>query len=323
VTRSTGSLGFGNVGVGATITNTTSISFANTGNVDATLNFVNGVAAFVQTSPLTIGAGTFAGEVVSFTPAATTAYSDIGTVALAPEADGGAVPLCGALPGNLTLSGTGTTPAVTASPGTLNFGDVPCGQAGPALEVTITNNGPATTYTASVLKGVGSYFAVAPTSGSLAAGGTVEFTITPQTLPMPGSTSANFYGDTMQLVTGLGNIVDVTLNQTALGAVLAFSKTSLPFGTVTSGTTGTSPLTVTNSGTAPATVTLTPTSSSPFGVNPSAATSIPPSGNNPYSATFSPPSPGPYSGTIGLSVSSSTLLCAALPANVTLTGTGN
>jgi hypothetical protein len=317
-----GSLGFGSVGVGAVVSNTTSISFSNTGNVDATLAFANGSSVFVQTSPLTLPAGTFATEDVTFSPTATVAYTDIGTVTLDSTEDGGTIPLCAALPGSLTLTGTGTQPTVTPSPTSLNFGDIPCGQAAPnPLVVSITNNGPTTSYNAGVLKGVGSFFQVTPIQGQINAGQTLPFTVTGKAIPMPGSTTANAYGDTLQIVTGLGNIVDVALNQTALGAVLAFTGTgTTAFGLETSGSMASMTLTVTNSGTAPATVTLTPSTN--FGVSPMTPTSVPQGGGWPFNATFTPPSPGPYTGTMTLSVSN-TLLCAALPVPEKLTGTGN
>ena len=45
------------------------------------------------------------------------------------------------------------------------------------------------------------------------------------------STSSNGYGDTLQVTTATNNVADVTLNMTALGAVLAFSKASIAFST--------------------------------------------------------------------------------------------
>jgi hypothetical protein len=336
VTRSTSSLSFGNVPVG--VTSTDLVAFANTGNLDCPLSFANGTSNFVQVSPLTVGAGTFASESVSFAPTAVQAYQDIGTVAQVT-----AVPLCGALPGNLTLSGTGTNPTVTASPTTLNFGYVACGTAGSPLTTVIQNNGAATSFTAAPLKGALSNFVVTPASGSLAAGGNIQLTVTPQTIPVqssptPVTTGSNFYGDTLQVVTGSGTIVDVTLDETALGAILAFSTAKISFTTITHGTSESSALSVTNTGSGPATVTLTPALTSvvfsgdagasdagtpdPFGVTP-ATSAIAAGGTGPFSATFSPSQTATYNGTIALSVPTGTNLCATLPADVTLTGTGD
>lgn len=325
VTRSTNSLGFGSVGEGSTVSDT--ITFANTGNVDATLDFANGTTYFVQPASLTVGAGTFASESVSFSPTQITSYADIGTVALDTQ-----VPLCGALPGNLSLSGTGAAPSVTATPSSLNFGLVACGATGSSLTVTITNNEAATTFNTQF---VHSYFTVSPTSGSLTAGGTAQLSVTPNPIPMPGSTANNGYGDTLTVTTGLGTSVNVALNQTALGAVLAFSPAKITFTTeATPGTLESSPLTVTNSGTGAADVTLTATlteigdagagdaGAGPFGVSP-ASDSIGAGGNYAFSATFLPEVAGAYTGAISISVPPGTNLCAALPANVTLSGTAN
>jgi hypothetical protein len=335
VVRSTNSVSFGNVGVGGT--SAQQITFANTGNVSATLVFANGSSSFVQTSPLTVGAGTFASESVSFSPTALQTYGDIGTVALDTEtADGGVapvVPLCGALPGDLTLSGTGTNPTVTAAPSTLNFGDVPCGQTGTALPTTITNNGPATTYTVTLLKGTSSYFSVAPASGSLTAGGTAQLTVTPAMIPQyPNTTSSAPFSDTLQLVTGGGTIVDVTLNMTPLGAILAVSKPTA-FGPITHGTTTSQTVTVTNSGTGGATVTLTTSwttlgdagspdgGTDPWTVAP-ASSSVTASGSAPYTVTFGPPAAGTYGGTLTVSAPTASL-CAELPAPIAISGTAN
>jgi len=352
LTRSlNGTLSFGSLGVGATVTNTTSITFSNTGNVDATLAFTNGnPTAFGQSSPLTVGAGTFAPETLTFTPTAIASYTDIETVALAPTEDGGTTPLCGALPASLGLSGTGVAAALGASPTSLNFGYIPCGQAGSPLIVTITNNAAATPmYTASLLKGAGSYFTVVPTAsldggvldagglppgaddsvtGSLASEATVQLTITPKPLPMPGSTSTTAYTDTLQVVTQAGNIVDVALNQVALGAVFTYTPTPAAFGTLTSGASVTTPytlgFTINNTGTSPATLTavaLTPASSSAFGLTPATNVSLPPSGAWPSTLTFLPPTTGPYTGAVMITPSADTLLCS-VPVNLAVTGTG-
>jgi hypothetical protein len=336
ISRSTGSLGFGNVGIGVTSTNTNTVSFANTGNVSATLTFANGnEAAFMQPSSLTVGAGSFAIEPVSFLPTEAEPYTDLGTVALAPTAvpddagagDAGAtfVPLCGALPGNLTLTGTGTIPTVTATPGSLNFGYVPCGDAGTPLEVTITNTGPPTTFTASLLKGT--YFGVSPTAGAFD-GGTAQLTVTPFGLPIPAfntpnTTTSGYYNDTLQVVTGNNNILDVTLSMSALGAILTFSPASLPFGTVDSGATATLTVTVTNNGSSPANVVLTPAPTPTFGVPQPTATIPAGGGAYPFTVTFSPPDPGSYdAGTIAITVTS-TFMCGPPAANVTMNGKGD
>jgi hypothetical protein len=308
ITRPNGSLGFGSVGLGATITNSTSIVFANTGNVAATVTFTNGAPQFVQASPLTLGPGTFAPEVVSFTPSALTAYTDIGVVTLDAEADGGAVPLCGTLPVNLSLTGTGSNPTFTASPGSLNFG--------------------ATTYTAELIKGAASYFAVAEasdggavdTSGSaggppaLAAGGIAQLLVIPQILPeptAPGNETTLNFSDTLQVVTASGYIADVTLSQTALSAYLTFKTplgtSAMTFGTA-SGSTGqtvSQPLTVTNGGTSPATVTLTAllngnASESVYTVTPSGPITIPAGASAAYTVVFSPPASLPDGGALTL-----------------------
>jgi hypothetical protein len=318
ISRSTSSLGFGNVASGTT--STVSYTFSNTGNVDATLTLTNGDPAFVQTSPLTVSAsaGIFATESVSFQPTALMSYSDIGLLALQSP-----VPLCGPFPGNLTLSGTGANPSLTAVPGTLNFGSIACGTAPTNTQtVNITNNGPATTFTAALLKGAGSYFSILPVSGNLGAGATVPIVVTGSMIPAIASTASNGYGDTLQVTTGLNTVTDVNLNMTALGAVLAFSKGSIAFPTTAPNTPVTSPLTVNNTGNLSTSVTLA--ASSVFGVTPTAGT-VGGGQMLPITASFDPTlaTAMSYSGTLSLTVPANTPLCSPLPMPIGLTGSAN
>ena len=318
ISRSTSSLGFGNVASGTT--STVSYTFSNTGNVDATLTLTNGDPAFVQTSPVTVSAsaGIFATESVSFQPTMIQSYSDIGLLALQSP-----VPLCGPFPGNLTLSGTGANPSLAAVPGTLNFGSVPCGSPPVSTQtVNITNNGPATTFTAALLKGAGSYFSVAPMSGNLGAGAMLPLVVTGSMIPAIASTSSNAYGDTLQVTTALNNVVDVNLTMTALGAVLGFSKANVAFTTTAPNTPETSPLTVNNTGNLSTNVTIT--ASSVFGVTPMVGT-VGGGQTLPITASFDPTSVTAmsYTGTLSVAVPASTPLCAPLPTPIPLTGAAN
>jgi hypothetical protein len=319
IARSLNSLNFGNVANGTTSTQT--YTFSNTGNVNATLTLTNGDTAFVQTTPLlaSAGAGVFTTESVSFQPTLTQPYSDISLLALQTP-----VPLCGALPGNLTLSGTGTNPSLTATPSTLNFGSIPCGTAALNTQtVNVTNNGPATTFSAVLLKGAGSYFSLNPTSGSVTAGGIVPIVVTGNMIPSTASTSSNAYGDTLQVTTGTNNVADITLNMTALGAVLAFSKANIAFGATPPNTPVTSPLTVNNTGNAPVTVTLVP-SLGVFTTTPMTG-AVPAGTMLPVTASFEPTSitPPSYSGTLSMTVPMGAYLCGPLPMPIPLTGTAN
>jgi hypothetical protein len=289
--------------------------------VNATLILTNGDTAFVQTTPLLVsaGAGVFTTESVSFQPTLTQPYSDISLLALQTP-----VPLCGALPGNLTLSGTGTNPSLTATPSTLNFGSIPCGTAALSTQtVNVTNNGPATTFSAVLLKGAGSYFSISPTSGSMTAGGIVPIVVTGNMIPSTASTSSNAYGDTLQVTTGTNNVADITLNMTALGAVLAFSKANIAFSATPPNTPVTSSLTVNNTGNAPVTVTLVP-SLGVFTTSPMAG-AVPAGTMLPVTASFDPTSTTPpsYSGTLAMTVPMGAYLCGPLPMPIPLTGTAN
>lgn len=311
VARSTSGLSFSNVPVGTT--STQQYTFSNTGNVDITLGFTNGDTGFIQPASVIVGATGFANPAVVFAPTTARSYSDIGIVS-----NTKGVPLCGSLPGTLSLSGTGTTATVSATPSSLNFGSVRCGAAGTPLTVKLTNNGPATTFSTSLLKDVGSFFSVSPTTGSIAALGSITLTVTPLTLPQYGPTSSNYYGDTLRVSTTNG-VVDIALSQTALGAVLTFNKTSNAFGNVNVGSSGPGTVSVSNTGTLAANIVLA-ASPSVFTVTPTTA-SITGSTTLPFDLAFKPSSAISYTGALGISVVNTTL-CSPLPADVVLTGTG-
>ncbi len=314
VSRSANAFGFGNVPQGTT--GTATIVYANTGNIDITLGFANGDPAVSQPLTLPVGAGGFATETGSFTPTLVKPYNDIGTVT-----NPNSTPLCGTLPGNISITGTGTTTSLTASPTSLAFGSVLCNGKGDPLTVKITNNGPQTGYTATLLKDAGSYFTVSPPTGTISATGSVTLTVDPLQLPKYGPTTSNYYGDTLRVTTSNG-VIDVALSETALGAILAYSKATNAYGAVTVNTTAQTAFTVTNSGNLTTNVTL---SASPtvYTVDPSVPTSITGNSSLPFNVFFKPAAVTSYNtGVLTMSVPGTTTLCQPLPADATLTGSG-
>lgn len=330
LSRGTGSVGFGNVAVGTSSSQT--YSFANTGNVDVTLVMANAFPEFVQMTPVTVSAGGFATPNVTFTPGAVRGYSDIGTLTMNPV-----MPLCNALPGNLTITGTGTNPSIVPSPTSVPFGFVQCGTVGNAQTLKITNNGPATTLNTSLQKGAGSYFTVNPSTNiPVSAGGFVNLTITPSPIPQTSSVSNNFYGDVLDITSGNGN-VSVNLTMTAQGAIITYNgKTSHSFNTSTTrigmNQSLATNLIVKNDGNLPASLTFSAATTSTIPANPTppaaffattTMSSIAAGTNDPNVAvTFTNPAAAnvQYNGT--WQASTTTVLCAPLPAPMTLTGFG-
>lgn len=112
-----------------------SITLSNTGGIALVVTAVNASGNFSETDNCTasaINAGGSCAIQVSFTPGQAGSIS--GQVTINANIAGGQI----AIP----LTGTGSASgAVTASPGTLNFGQVPVGTTSPALPVTVENSG--------------------------------------------------------------------------------------------------------------------------------------------------------------------------------------
>jgi hypothetical protein len=234
--------------------------------------------------------------------------------------------VCGASVSSIPLTGTGVVGVVAVSPGTLDFGSVNCGSTGTAQTVTIANSGTeAFSFTAVLLAGAASPFTLSPASGSVAPGKSASLIVTPTAIPQVASVAANAFGDTLRITSdAVGDVNhDVALTQTAQGAVLTLSATSLPFGNVNVGESLPMTFTIGNSGNLPATITLG-APLAPFQVTPTAATVLSP-GATPFSgtATFSPAATGMASGSFAIHTGATDVICSApLPATVGLTGTG-
>jgi hypothetical protein len=330
-----GNFGVGDVAIGTT--GTSQFSFLNSGNVPITLTFSNVLPEFSQTSPLTISANGSATALLSFSAPVNAAplpksYTDVSTYV--PQAG---VPLCGTLPGTTNnISARAVATSISASPNPVNFGFTPCGTTNTssglpngARPVRITNNGPATTLTVALQKGLISPFTVSPTSSPVAAGGFVDFTITPSAIPGPPNTALmgnNAYGDVLEVSSGNnpGFPISVTINQTAQGALINYNnRTSNAFGNVKNGTTS-NPVAfqINNAGNIPAEVSFFTTGN--FASNPTTASMTANSSTFP-NVTFSPPTaPGTvaYTGTF-YATATALVMCGPLPAQpVTLTGSG-
>jgi hypothetical protein len=319
LSRSTSSLSFGSVAAGAT--GTATFTLTNTGNVGAIIAMAAGGSSFAITQPITLGPGISSASVTArFTPTAAGPFSDLAVTTVPAD-----VPLCAPLPGTLTLAGAGVNPSIVAVPTTASFGFTPCGTQAAAQTVSITNNGPATTFTAMLDKSGFSPFTVSPASGNIGAGATLALTVTPKAIPAVASVAGNAFGDIMRIASGSGTL-NVSLNQTAAGAVLTFRDSlgvgisGLAFGTVAGGTSGSKNLRVRNDGNGPATFTLAIDNMDPnYAVSPSAIVLSPTTNSPDQVVTFKPQSAGAKPQTLSMKADG---LCSPPPAPLILTGTG-
>ena len=234
--------------------------------------------------------------------------------------------LCGMSVSTIPMTGNGIKGSVAVTPGTLDFMSVNCGQAGQPQTVMVSNTGTAPfNFKAALMGGATSPFTVSPTSGPLAAGSSATLTVTPSAIPAVASTAPNAFGDTLQITSDVAGDAehDVSLTQTAQGAVLALDTTSITFGDVTVAQTKTSPFNITNTGTLPATVSLQVTGAT-FSVTPTTATTLtvggsPLAGN----AGFTPTAVGPQSGSIAIATGATDVVCSAPLGPIALTGNGS
>jgi alpha-tubulin suppressor-like RCC1 family protein len=229
---------------------------------------------------------------------------------------------------SIPLKGQGTSGVVGVSPATLDFGLVDCGTRGTLQIFGIVNSGNASfNWTAALGNTTNPNFTISPTSGTVLPNGQSFVFVTPNAIPQTSATTPDLYGDTITVTTTVAGDTPhtVTLLETAHGAILTFSASSLPFGTQTLfGPASTQILSVTNTGNATASVTLidATTTNSSFGFSPSGANNVAPGATNKLGVTvsFSPTGFGAINDSVSMSTSS--VLCNPLPTATSLTGSG-
>lgn len=309
--QSAGSIDFGSILVSSPATSTFTVS--NAGNSSATVSYGVSPAVFsVSPQGQVVGAGSSFGATARFAPTAQQPYSGGAQMTVA----SGTV-LCAPLKPAIPLSGKGALGA-QITPSSLDFGLVACGSTAAPKTVTLTNTSAAGfTWTASRAS---SYYAISPTSGSVAAGGSTTITVTPQAIPTASSTAADLYADTLTIQTmpPLESPYVASIHMTAQGAILSFNPTTLSFGYVAKNGWRTKYYSVVNDGNLAVPITLT-SSGSAFSINSTSAT-VNAGSSGWLTASFHPPSTGTLTGSV--SVSTSAKRCAPLPPAMTLTGDG-
>ncbi len=229
---------------------------------------------------------------------------------------------CGVAVPSVSLSGEGTNGVVALTPGALFFGEVSCGSAGVAQTITLANagNGPFDFTTALDLSGASPYL-VSPARGTVAPGASVDLRVKPASIPQRSLTTSDLYADVLTVTTTSAGDAPhrVALHETAKGARLRLSRTTIAFGDVPIATADRESLFVLNDGNAPASVTVTARGAG-FDVAPSVATPTPAGGSLEASVTFRPTDVGVSSGSVSLATTDT--LCAALPDSVALSGAG-
>ncbi len=303
--------------IGLTITNVGNAPVSLTVGAPSDAEYAVEYAGAPAAATLAAGA-TLPGAVARFHP--TSAGPTTATAAL--QATGA---MCASAASAVSMSGTGTTAPVSASPNPADFGTVPCGTTGKALPVTITNGYSfAITYSATLGATTASPFSLDSSSaGTVAANGQAVIQVTPKAVPVPSSTAPDAINDTLTVTTNAPSTAPLTvaLTESASGAILAVDMPNTAFGPVAANTLQSLPFTVTNTGNVDAPLTLA-SGGAGFGAvfTGGTTTAAAGSGNAPGNATFSPSAVGPANGS--LIVSTSAPLCAAPPPAIALTASG-
>jgi hypothetical protein len=302
------SLSFGNVTVGSSSSPQT-VTLTNTGTASVTVSQATVTGAGFAISGLSVPATLAAGQSTSFTAtfAPTAAGSISGSISLISNAPGS--------PNTVTLSGTGVTLQLAASPASIGFGSVTVGSSSSQV-VTLTNSGTASvTVTQANING----------TGFSASGLTLPLTVA---VGKAATFNAAFAPTATGSVTGSLSVVSNATNSPAVIALsgtgvtlnLAASPASLSFGSVNVGST--SPpqtVTLTNTGTASVTISQANVSGTGFAVSGlSMPVTLAAAQSTSFTSTFTPKAAGTASGSISVVSNASNS-----PASVALSGTGN
>ena len=307
---------FGSVKLGAATPIT--LSLGNAGNAPITVTPAP-VATPFTLSPTT-ASEVAAGDTLSLTAgfAPTVAGAASATSALTISG-----PVCGSNVSSVSLSGQGVTTVLSGWPSqALDFGLNPCGGAAPAAQsFTLTNTAISDAHITSATFGKTLGYATDAATKIIPAGGTLQVQVT---APAIAATSAvpGVYSDTLTIVTDspgdTTHLIGVT--EGAKGAILVWNVTGGfgAFGTVPVGTTATQNFEVDNNGNDGASITLITTT--PFSVG-GATFSLGAASPHSDTLSFAPSVLGNANTTLAMNVSS-TVLCAPLPAALTVGGVG-
>ena len=307
LTVSPTSITFGSVAVGSTATQT--VKLTNTGNGSASISKMafsgTGVSVSGLTAPMTLNAGQTANFTVTYKPVSAGTLG--GTVSITSNASDPSVVI--------DLSAIATSSTLGAAPSTVSFGNVVVGS-DMTQTIKLTNIGTSQISISSIVSSVASVVVSGITTPvSLAPGSSATFTAAYK--PTAAATLASQITVTSNAV---GSPTILTLSGTAAAASVQLtpSATSLSFGSVTVGSSGTSQLAVTSTGNTNASISKVTVSGTGFVLGSSAANVIlDPSQTESYTVNFDPNATGSVSGTLTI-----TSNAATSPLNIALSGTG-
>lgn len=317
-------INFPNVAVNSTTSSGFNVKNDGTIAIDVTLAVDNPTFGVQPAVATTVGAAAQQAGTASFTP--TDNSQQTGNLSVTADLS----KLCQPLPAPIALKGQGLNGGVVLDTNTVDFGQVACGSTATAKTVNVSNNGnapydwsylyngpDAAQFTVTCASAAAAGCPAGATNGTLAPGENAQITVTPTAVSKTNGTnalSANIH-ITSTVIGDTGH--DVTVTETPLGAVLKWGA-AVAFGNVPVGKNATQNATLTNSGNAPANVTYAIAGDAQYTAPASGTAAL---GDNAEPVKFTVTKAGATAATT-LGVTTSDPICATLPSNLPITGTG-
>ena len=301
------SIAFGSVAVGSTATET--VHLENTGSEAATISKMafsgTGVSVSGMTVPMNLASGQTVNLTVTYKPVS--AGTLTGTVSITSNATDASMVI--------GINATATSSTLAATPSAVSFGNVVVGS-DTTQTIRLQNIGTSqvaiSSITASVA-GVGISGVTLPVSLAPGTSATVTAAYKPT-----GAGSVSGKITVTSSAVGSPTIIDLSATAAAASIQLTPSATSLSFGNVTVGSSGTSQLTVKSTGNTNASISKVTVSGTGFVLGSSAAgLTLDPTQSESYTVNFDPKATGSVGGTLTI-----TSNAANSPMKIALSGSG-
>jgi hypothetical protein len=307
LTATPNSIAFGSVAVGSEATQT--IKLENTGSEPAAISKVafsgTGVSVSGMTAPMTLDGGQSATLTVTYKP--TSAATLTGSVSITSNASDPSIVI--------GISATATSSTLAATPSSVSFGNVVVGS-NTTQTIRLQNIGTSQLTISSLTPSVANVTISGITLPANLAQGT-SATLTAAYKPTAAGSVAGNITVTSNAV-GSPTIIDLSATAAAASIQLTPSATSLSFGNVTVGSSGTNQLTVKSTGNTKASISKVAVSGTGFVLGSSAASVIlDPAQSQTYTVNFDPKATGNVTGTLTI-----TSNAANSPLNISLSGSG-
>ncbi len=280
---------FGNVIVGQS--GTQSVKLTNSGNSSVTINLAtvagNGFGITGLSLPTTLTGGQSLSFSAQFAPTASGAAA--GSITFTDNAPGS--------PQVVSMVGTGvaTNSTLVANPGSLAFGNVSVGSSSPQT-ITLTNTGN-TSATISAISASGSGFSATGLSVPLVLAANQSTSFTAQFAPTVVGAAA---GSVLITSTASNPTTSITLSGTGVQGNLTANPTSINFGSLLVGASGSVSVTLKNTGTANVAISQGSASGTGFSITGLAAQTLSAGQSTSFTAKFAPTTAGSATGSVSI-----------------------